>query len=324
MLKYRKQVSISVLFLLVLASPLKLWAQNADSLLNSLTEVNLKPVKVLSTFKGTRVVFSQSVENQRAGDMNFIIRHNFGDIGGLYGGSHSLYGLDAAFDIFFGFDFGITNRLQLGIGRSRELELYDLNLKYKLLEQTQKNEMPITLSLFGQVGVNTQSPVSALDSARFSNLYGRTSYFYQVIIARKFGERLSLQLMPSYLYQVHPIDNADHSRMYSLGVAGRLKLTKRFALIGDYQLVNAPFLGRVNKTNLSQTYYNPLGLGVEIETGGHVFTIQFQNSEYIVENNFIPNTGKSWKSGGVRLAFAIGRTFTLVSQKGVTDKSSIR
>ena len=89
-------------------------------------------------------------------------------------------------------------------------------------------------------------------------------------------------------------------------------------------MVNAPFLGRTNKNNLSATYYNPLGLGIEIETGGHVFTIQFQNSEYILENNFIPNTEKSWKTGGVRLAFAIGRVFTVVSQKGVTDKSSIR
>lgn len=319
----KKNISTSIL-LVLLVFPLSVWAQNADSLLNSLTDVNVKPIKVRSTFKGTHVVFSQSVEGMRRGDLNFIIRHNFGDIGGTYGGSHSLYGLDAAFDIFFGFDYGISDRLQLGIGRSREFELYDLNLKYKLLQQTLKNEMPITLSLFGQVGVNTSKSFSTIDSARFSSLYGRTSYFYQLIIAKKFGERLSLQVMPSFLYQVHPIDNADHARMYSLGFAGRLKITKRFALIGDYQLVNVPFLGRTNPSLLSTTYYNPLGLGFEIETGGHVFTIQFQNSEYIIENNFIPNTGKSWKSGGVRLAFAIGRVFTLASQKGVTNKSSVR
>jgi len=311
-------------FVFIVLFVFKASAQNADSLLSSLTAVDLKPVPVRSTFKGTRVILSQSLENQKAGDLNFIIRHNFGDISGTYGGSHSLYGLDAAYDIFFGFDYGITNRLQLGFGRSREFEMYDLNLKYKLLQQTEKNEMPLSLSLFGQIGINTAKAFSALDSARFSNEYGRSSYFYQIIIGRKFGERLSLEVSPSYLYQVHPIDNADHSRMYSLGISGRLKVTKRMALLADYQLVNASFLGRVDKSKLSATYYNPLGLGLEIETGGHVFVIQFQNSEYILENNFIPNTQKSWKSGGVRLAFAIGRVFTLVSQKGVTNKSSVR
>ncbi len=311
---------------LVILSTVQIKAQNADSLLNSLTVGDKKPQRTLAIFKGSRVVFSQSTETNKLHDLNVIIRHNFGDIGGQFGGSHTLYGLDAANDIFIGFEYGITRKLQIGLGRSRENELYNLSLKYKLLEQYDDASSPISISLFGQAGLSARRSISIQDSSNLSTLYGRTSYFYQVIIARKFSERLSLQISPSYLYQVHPLNEFDHPRLYSLGIAGRLKITKRTALIADYQLVNSSFLGRVDQSVLGKSYFNPLGLGFEIETGGHVFTLQFVNTEYILENNFIPNTQKSWKSGGVRLAFAIGRTFTLYHSKkeGITDKSSIR
>ena len=304
----------------------KIFAQNADSILNVMTAGDPKSQKTIATFKGTRVVFSQSTETQKAHNLNFIIRHNFGDIGGIYGGSHTLYGLDVAYDLFIGFDYGINNRLQVGFGRSRENETYDLNFKYKLVEQEDHGGRPFTIDLFAQAAINTARPYSSFDTARLQTFYGRTSYFYQVILARKFNDRLSLQLMPSYLYQVHPINNSDHSRIYSLGIAGRLKVTKRLALVADYQLVNSSFLGRVNQNLLNTIYYNPLGIGIEIETGGHVFSLHFMNTEYILENNFIPNTQKSWRSGGVRLGFSIARVFTLfhTQKEGITDKSSIR
>lgn len=282
-------------------------AQNTDSLLNSLTGIQPN-AKVESTFKSTHIVLSQSSETEKKHDLDLRIRHHFGDIGGKFGSAHTLYGLDVASDLFIGLDYGVTDRFTVGIGRSKQDETYNLSAKYKLLEQKEGGEMPINLTLFAQTAVVGRETFSASEFPKYGD---RFSWFFQGIISRKISSRLSLQVMPAYSRRTAVSDSRDNQNLVSIGFAGRMKITKRLSFIADYTLVN----GLSRPTDLSQAYYNPLGLGLEIETGGHVFSLNFMNSEYILENNFIPNTKKSWTKGGARFGFTISRNFSLFKSK---------
>jgi hypothetical protein len=308
-----KKISLSIIVLAL--SLTGTYAQKADSLLNTLDSGSVIR-NVEAVFKSTRVVLSQSSETQKKHDLDMRIRHHFGDIGGRFGSAHTLYGLDVASDLFIGFDYGITDDLTVSIGRSKQDELYNLSGKYKLLKQKENNRLPVNLTLFAQLGWIAREPFSPSEFSTYSN---RFSYFLQPIFSRKFSSRLSLEVMPGLLMRKNTAEGRDPENLFSLGFAGRMKLTKRLSFIADYTLVN----GLSRPSDLSQAYYNPLGVGLEIETGGHIFSLNFMNSEYIVENNFIAGTKKSWRDGGVRFGFTISRNFTLFKSKNKDpDKTS--
>jgi len=290
-------------------------AQDADSLMKTLNS-NVVPAPVEAVFKATRVVLSHSSETQKKHDLDLRIRHHFGDIGGKFGSAHTLYGLDVASDLFIGLDYGVTDDFTVAVGRSKQDELYNFSGKYKLLRQKSEGGMPVNLTVFAQMGWIAREPFSESEFAQYSD---RFSYFLQGIISRKISSRLSLEVMPGYLLRQNPSDPEDPNNLFVLGFAGRMKLTRRLSFIADYTLVN----GLSRPTDLVTDYYNPLGVGLEIETGGHIFSLNFMNSEYIVENNFISNTKKSWNKGGVRFGFTISRNFTLFKSKNKDpDKQS--
>lgn len=303
----------TLIFLFLISSAIK--AQDADSLLQSLDSSKFSGGTTTATFKSTRVVLSHSSETQKKYDLDLRIRHHFGDVGGAFGGSHTLYGLDIATDLYIGFDYGLTNKLTLGIGRSKHDELFNFFIKQKAIEQS-KEASPLTLTLLAQAGIIARKENFENE---FNNDSTRTSYVFQAIIARKFSEHLSLQITPTYLLRSLHVAFGDNQNLFSMGFAGRFKLTKRLSLIGDYQLVNA--FGRPR--NIYDTYFNPLGLGLEIETGGHVFSLNFMNSEYIIENSFLPDTKKSWNDGGVRFGFTISRNFSLKKSTNPDIQSKI-
>lgn len=282
------------------------YSQNADSILNSLsTPERHQPVQ--STFKSTHLVLLNTNETQKKNDLAFWIGHRFGDIGGQFGGAKTLFGLDLAPDVYIGFDFGLTDKLTLGIGRSKFDATYNFLTKYRLIQQ-KENSTPFSLTLFGQTAIVSRE---AFNDAEFSNQGDRTSYFLSSIFTSKVSQSLSILISPSVLLREKVTEARDSKSLFSVGFGGRLKLYKRFSLIADYTLVEG--LGRPN--DLGTQFYNPLGAGIEIETGGHVFSLNFQNSPYIIENNFIPNTQKSWRNGGIRWGFAISRNFALFQKK---------
>lgn len=289
-------------------------AQEVDSLLNSLSK-DQKFNKVEATFKATHIVLSQSTETQKKHDLDFRIRHHFGDIGGKFGNSHTLYGLDVATDLYIGLDYGISDKLTIGIGRSKHDELFNFLIKQKLLQQ-KTDGMPLNLTLFAQMGVVAREPFAA-DEFQSGD---RTSFLIQPILSRKFSSRFSFQVMPSLLIRSKTLGAADPENLLSMGFAGRIKLNKRLSFVAEYTLVN-----ELSRNDLVAELYNPLGVGLEIETGGHIFSLNFMNSEYINENSFIPSTKKSWKEGGVRFGFTISRNFSLFKSKNKNPdtKSSI-
>ena len=295
------------IFLLLLSAviAMRASAQEVDSLLNSLSS-DQKFNKVEFTFKATHIVLSQSTETQKKRDLDFRIRHHFGDIGGKFGNAHTLYGLDVASDLFIGFDYGVTDKLTIGIGRSKNDELFNFLVKQKLLQQ-KTDGMPINLTLFAQMGLVARE---AFSYNEFINYSDRLTYLIQPILSRKFSSSLSFQVMPALLIRSKTIGIADPENLFSLGFAGRLKLNKRLSFVAEYTLVN-----ELSRNDLVAELYNPLGIGLEIETGGHIFSLNFMNSEYINENTFIPTTKKSWKEGGVRFGFTISRNFSLFKSK---------
>ncbi len=258
-----------------------------------------------ATFKTTRLINAQSVETAKNHSLDFRISHRFGNVSM---GGHSLYGLDAASDIRFAFEFGVSSQLTMGISRSRIAENLEGLIKYRLLEQREDGKMPMSVTLFANTTLTPAKDYSStLDYALFAH---RMSYTYQVLIARKFSRNFSFQLMPSLVHRNFITDPADKNDLISLGAGGRLKFSRRSALVVDY-FYNINPMNSTRSSNPYLTFYNPLGIGWEIETGGHVFTIMFSNSAGIIENEFISNTTDSWMKKGFKFSFDISRSFSL-------------
>jgi hypothetical protein len=271
-------------------------------------------------FNTSRIISSQSVEQVKAGTLDFRVTHRFGNVGaGSAGGGHTLFGLDEASDIRISFDYGLTENFALGIGRSKRKENLDGNFKWKILHQTTDNKIPFTLSLFS---VATFTPMResqlylGVDSTFERKTAHRMAYTTQILLARKFSSWLSLQLTPGYTHRnfvkedYNPNNQAaDENGFASLGIGGRIKITKRSSILFDYFHLFSKY--RQNNDN----FFAPLSLGIEIETGGHVFHLNFSNSSGIIENDFLPYTQSDWLAGGFKFGFNISRVFTVVKPK---------
>ncbi|MFN7013375.1 MAG: DUF5777 family beta-barrel protein, partial [Bacteroidia bacterium] len=190
-----------------------------------------KPEKVIATFKTTKIVNAQSTETVKAKTLDFRITHRFGNMGtASNGGVHTLWGFDQAENIRFSFDYGITDRIQVGIGRSKRQELIDGNIKIKLLEQTVDNSVPLSLVLYSNAAITPKKDIDKI----YTKTFHRLSYSHQLIAARKFGNWFSLALIPTYTHRnivandVNRNNNAaETNTFFSMGIAGRLKLTQR-------------------------------------------------------------------------------------------------
>ena len=255
-----------------------------------------------ATFKGTRLINGQTIETVGKNHLNFWISHRFGAINS--GFIENFFGLDEA-RIRLGLEYGITDKLTVGIGRSSQEKMYDFYGKYKLLRQS--NSMPVTLTLYGSNALSTVATGSVLESGTVMKYYDnleRMTYTGQILLARKFSERFSLQIMPTILHfnRSETIDTPNN--MVALGVGGRMKLSKRISISGEYYYAD---FNRPSNSN----YHNSLALGFDIETGGHVFQLHFTNSRGMIERQFIAQTTKQWSDGGIFYGFNIARSFSL-------------
>jgi hypothetical protein len=254
-----------------------------------------------ATFKATRLINGQTIETVGKNQLNFWISHRFGAINS--GFIDNFFGLDEA-RIRLGLEYGITDQLTVGIGRSSQEKMYDFYGKYKLLRQS--NAMPFTLTVYASNALSTVATGSTLESGTVMKYYDnleRMTYTGQILLARKFSDRFSLQIMPTLLHfnKSETVDTPNE--MVALGVGGRIKLTKRLSISGEYYAnFNRP---------ASSSYHNSLALGFDIETGGHVFQLHFTNSRGMIERQFIAQTTKQWSDGGIFYGFNIARGFSL-------------
>jgi hypothetical protein len=274
----------------------------ADSLLNSLSTDNKNEPVVI--FRSSRLILSQTTETVKKKNLNFLVIHRFGDFAGKNGGGQTYFGLDAVADVYLGFEYGLTNNLNIDIGRSTIGGLADLEIKYAILHQT-TNGSPIAITVIGEAGVRPYGFVT------YPTFADRVSYFAQAIFARKICSIFSLQVAPSYVInnQPYPTVPGNENSFLAVSATGVLKVSKHMGLIVDYAHPFSSF----RQNNASFT--DPLGLGLEIETGGHVFTINVTNSRAVNEINYLNDTQSKYSKGQFRVGFTISRMFDFNSRK---------
>lgn len=270
--------------------------------------------KVANTFYSTRLINAQTVETVPAKALDIRITHRFNDVGGERGGVKNLFGLDNITDIRLGFEYGVTNNITLGIGRSKGAfgprNLVDGLVKYRFLHQTSDNGMPISATLFANAAFSTMKAekVNLESETSFRKFAHRLSYNVQVLVARKFGDHFSIQIIPGMLYR-NFVRLGDENLLFSLGAGARVAINQRYAIILDYFQYFSNYRRDINKDAGPNDikYYPPLGIGLEIKTAGHVFHLNFSNSPGVIENQFIPYTTRNWLDGEFRLGFNISR-----------------
>ncbi len=263
------------------------------------------------TFKATRLINSSTVENLADGVLDVRISHRFGN---LNQGAENFFGIDQA-NTRLGVDYGITKYLMVGIGHNVLGKENDGFAKVQLIRQ-KKDGTPVSVSYLGGMSVQTaeQAPTPNGDDYKYTD---RLCYFHQVLVARKFNDRLSLQLMPSLLH-MNIVDSSKYTNdIISLGVAGRIKLSRRVAFTGEYFY---RFTGTDNNVGSLKTY-NSLSLGFDIETGGHVFQLHFTNSPGVSERVILGQTTNTWTKGEMRYGFNISRVFTIKKPKEFKKKA---
>lgn len=256
---------------------------------------------VQATFKGTHIINSQTVEIEGPGTLNFLIQHRFGTIDQ---GPYELFGLDQAV-LRLAFEYGLTDKVALGVGRYNVDKIFDGFVKYRALRQTSGggNVTPVSVTLFTSAAIMTRTFKGTDEADRTTA--SRLAYTYQALIARKFSPELSVQLMPTLVHRNYVTAADGKNDVYALGAGFRQKITKRIALTGDYF-----YLLPGGK---SAAMRNPLGLGVDIETGGHVFQLHLSNSRGMAEAVSLTQTTDNFLTGGIYFGFAVARNFTVRS-----------
>jgi opacity protein-like surface antigen len=256
-----------------------------------------------ATFKSTRVMNGHSIERMVPGQLDVRISHRFGT---LNSGGYNFFGLDQS-NIHLGLEYGIFKWLMIGVGRSEFEKTYDGFAKFSILRQSSGAKvMPVSVSVVTSIALKT---LKFADQTRTNYFTSRLAYVTQILVARKINEAFSVQLTPSYLHRNLVATELDPNDIYALGAGARLKLSKRISLNGEYYYIANP------KTYMSQQIYNPLSLGFDIETGGHVFQLFFTNSLGMTEKQFIGATTGQWKKGDIHFGFNISRVFTLKKNK---------
>ena len=255
----------------------------------------------MATFKATKIALGQSIENPANGNLIFIVSHHFGRINS---GWYEFFGLDQA-NIRLGFEYGINDWLAIGIGRTSYQKIYDGFVKVKLLRQsTGARKMPVSVSYFGNMAITS---LEWQEPDRENYFTSRMQYGHQLLIARKCNRYLSLQLMPTLIHRNLVETKEDQNDVFSIGVGGRVKVSDRIALTGEYYYLLP------GKT--ADDYANSLSFGVDIETGGHVFQLYATNSLGLIEEQFVAETTGKWSKGDIHFGFNISRTFVLKRKK---------
>lgn len=264
----------------------------------------------IATFKTTRVVNGQSIEMPAPGVMQMNISHRFGT---LNGGFYDLFGLDQA-NMHMGFEFGLTPWLALAVGRSNINKTYDSFWKIKLLRQSKgKMVMPISLAYTGGITVNT---LRWQDPSRENLFTSRLSYYHQLLLARKFGDRLSLQLSPTVIHRNLVATAVEENDVFALGIGGRIKVSGSVTINAEYFYLLPG--------HTADNFTNGLSIGVDIETGGHVFQLIFSNALGMTPNFYVAENFDSWQNGGIRFGFNLSRVFTLSKKADIWDGREVK
>lgn len=259
-----------------------------DNLLDIL-ENNSNEKTIAPSFKGLQIVNLQSTKLPIKNDFYFVISHRFGS---LEDGINTFFGLDNA-TTKLGFIYGIQDWISVGISRHTLNKAYEGSLKYRLLKQNEKS--PITLVGYQTIQINSQLDKDVYPNLTFEN---RLTYASQALISHAFSNSLTAEVIGSYVHKNVYNPDIENRNQFSIGGGGRLKLSKRLSLNAEYMYSNHPSF-----------YNNPLSLGLDIETGGHVFQLLFVNSQGMTESSYLTNATGDWSKGDIYFGFNLYRVF---------------
>lgn len=297
----KKQVLIFLLMGFVLVG-------RAQGLLDELDKQDSATVKkpdrekVYDTFFGTRLINGHSIETNPKGTFAFLIAHRFGRVNS---GFFQFFGLDQA-SVRFGFEYAILDNLQVGFGRSTYRATWDGFVKYRFLEQTSgKRQIPLSLAAF--VSASLDGRKYLYPDQRTTPFSQRMAYTYQLLIARKMTKWLSVQLMPTLVHRNFVESSKDKNLLFVPGIGARFRVSPSVAILGEYyyRVGDSPNNG----------YRNSAAIGVDINTGGHVFQIQLTNSQAMFESAFLRQTTGNILKGDIHLGFNIVRTWGFGGRK---------
>ena len=283
---------------------------NAQDLLDLLGDEEETTEFVNASFKTTRVINAQSLENVAGGVLDFKISHRFGR---LNQGAYQLWGLDNA-SMRMGLDYGINDWFMVGAGRSTVGKTYDAFFKAKVLRQsTGKKVMPLSVLVYG--GLTNKTLRRSEEEDEILDFKHQMAYTAQVIIGSKLSKNTSIEIIPTIVHRNLTVRNAEKNTVLSVGIAGRQKLTKRIAINAEYfyvlpNQVQEEVLGPDDEV-LIPGITNALSIGFDIETGGHVFQLHFTNANAMHDNGFITETTGDWLDGDIFFGFNISRVFTV-------------
>jgi len=250
----------------------------------------------VKTFSATRVVIGQAVDIAPDGDMHLDIQHHFGPVNS---GFNDFFGFDQA-ATRLGLHYSFTHWLDVGIGRTTIGKTWDGSLKFRILKQKTNGKMPLSISYFCNIGINS---TEWQDNTRTNYFSNRLSYTHQLIIARKFGELFSVQIMPSLVHRNLVEKEIDDNDVFTLGGAASFKLNKTININLEYH--------HILSKQTASTFDNSLSLGIDINTAGHVFQFFLTNSQGMIEQHFLTQTQGKWTTGDIHIGFNIVRSFTL-------------
>ncbi len=259
--------------------------------------------KVWNSFKSARVINSHSMEMLPFGNLDFRILHRFGY---LNTGAENLFGLDNISSVRMGLDYALSDNLTAGIGRSSYKKDFDGFVRYRILWQS-KGKKPMPISLIYTAGMVYSAQKNLFNALVEPNFTRRTSYYHQLLIGRKFNERITLQIAPMIVHSNFVTSDVIPNTLIATEVGLRYKFVNRVALVVDYTYPFNQFPADFTK--------HPLSIGVDIETGGHVFQLFLSNSTGINERAYIRENTGSWFKGDIGFGFNISRLFQIQRKK---------
>lgn len=248
---------------------------------------------VESAFKSLKIINLESTKLASKGDFYFIVAHRFGSV---KSGFENFFGLDDA-NTQIKFLYGVNDWLTVHVSRSGFQKSYEGAVKYRLTNQI-NNGFPFTIVGFNSIVVNGELDEDLLPKMTFNN---RLNYTTQILISRKFSDKFSFELAPTFFHENYVVnDNQDNSQ-FAIGAGGRYKISNRVALTMDYA-------AHLNRASNALTH-NPLSVGVDVETGGHIFQMHFTNAQAMHETGYLGNAYGDWGDGNIYFGFNLVRVF---------------
>ncbi|MDT0553846.1 DUF5777 family beta-barrel protein [Urechidicola vernalis] len=264
-----------------------------EELLSELEEEVVLDSTVTSAFKGLKIVDIESTKLAAQKDFYFVIAHRFGSI---KGGIDEFFGLDTS-SIRFSLIYGFTDWLNFGVSRSSYNKVYDITSKYRFIQQ-QEHGFPLNVVGFSSIAINTGIDEDDYMNFEFKH---RLTYLTQLMISRKITEKLSLQIVPILFHENFVENDMQDNTQYALGGGGRYKLSK-------FVTFNIDYAYHFNRASNS-IFRNPLSIGVDIETGGHVFQLHLTNAQPMYDAGFLTNAAGDWSEGDIYFGFNLSRVF---------------